>query len=299
MKLSTLFWGILFILIGGLFLLNNFGVMDVNWGVVWRLWPLILVFWGLSLMVGKQRPPWYAVLLLILAMIFMLAAATTTEWFHRDFDVSWGETVKQTLEEPFAPSTQHATFRLGSGAGKFYIRDTTMQLVKASTEVNFGKYTLTREQSDNTAYVTLDFRGRTRGWNFGGSRNRADIQLNAVPTWDITAEVGAASVNFNLSPFKVDHLKINAGASSMHVRLGDRSEETRVTVGAGASSISIEVPQSVGCEVRMSTALSSKKIRGFDKISTNRYETTDFDSAKKKIYVDIEAGVSSVRVDRY
>lgn len=299
MKLSTLFWGVLLIVIGGLFLLNNLGIMNVNWETVWRLWPMILVVWGLSIIVGKQRPPWYAVVLMILLVLFMIVAAGTSSWFHGDFDLVSGEGLQQKFEEPFAPNTEKATFRLQSGAGRFFIRDTTMQLVKAETEVNFGKYDLTREQSDNSAYVTLNFRQRNRSWNFGNGRNRVDVQLNASPTWTINIEVGAASGNFDLSPFKVEELRLNAGASSMKVRLGDRAEETRVSVKTGAASTSIEVPESAGCEVRLQTALSGKRIRGFDKISGSRYQTSNFESAAKKIYIEVSAGVSSIRVDRY
>ncbi len=299
MKLSTLFWGILLIAIGGLFLFNNLGVLNVNWETIWRLWPMILVFWGLSILVGTRRPPWYAVALMILLLLFMIGAAATSSWFHNDFDFVSGEGFQQKFEEPFAPNTEKATFRLQSGAGRFFIRDTTHQLIKAETEVNFGKYTLTREQSDNSAYVTLDFRGRNRGWNFGSGRNHVDVRLNPDPSWTINIEVGAASGNFDLSPFKVEELRLDAGASSMKVRLGDRSEETRVRVKTGAASTSIEVPESVGCEVRLQTALSGKRIRGFDRISNNRYQTSNFESASKKIYIDVSAGVSQVRVDRY
>ncbi len=299
MKLSTLFWGILLIAIGGLFLFNNLGVLNVNWETIWRLWPMILVFWGLSILVGTRRPPWYAVALMILLLLFMIGAAATSSWFHNDFDFVSGEGFQQKFEEPFAPNTEKATFRLQSGAGRFFIRDTTHQLIKAETEVNFGKYTLTREQSDNSAYVTLDFRGRNRGWNFGSGRNHVDVRLNPDPSWIINIEVGAASGNFDLSPFKVEELRLDAGASSMKVRLGNRSEETRVRVKTGAASTSIEVPESVGCEVRLQTALSGKRIRGFDRISNNRYQTSNFESASKKIYIDVSAGVSQVRVDRY
>ena len=299
MRLSTLFWGVLLIAIGGLFLFNNLGLLNVNWETIWRLWPMILVFWGLSILVGKQRPPWYVVVLMIFLLLFMIAAAATSSWFHNDFDFVSGEGFQQKFEEPIAPNTEKATFRLRSGAGRFYIRDTTNQLVKAETEVNFGKYTLTREQSDNSAYVTLDFRGRNRGWNFGNGRNHVDVRLNSNPSWTINLEVGAASGNFDLSPFKVEELRLDAGASSMRIRLGDRSEETRVTVKTGASSTSIEVPQKVGCEVRLQTALSGKRIRGFEKISNNRYQTSNFESASKKIYIEVSAGVSQIRVDRY
>jgi hypothetical protein len=299
MRLSTLFWGVLFVLIGGLFLLNNFGVLDVNWDTIWRLWPMILVFWGLSIIVGKQRPPWYAVVLMILLILFMVFAVAATQWFHRDFDVGWGATYNQTFEEPFDSNTQHATFHLGSGAGRFYIRDTTTLLMKATTETNFGKYTLSRDQSGSESSVALDFRGRSRGWNFGGGRNRVDVRLNATPTWSIIIEVGAASGDFDLSPYKVEEVRVGAGASSMKIKLGDRSEETRVTVKTGASSTTIDVPESVGCEVRLETALSGKRLSGFEKISSNRYQTSNFDSAAKKVYVDVSAGVSQIRVERY
>lgn len=299
MKLSSLFWGVLFVLIGGLFLLNNLGVLNVDWTTVWRLWPMILVFWGVSILVGNQRPPWYAVVLMIGLMIFMVLAFAATQFIHGDYEGWSGDSQSQTFEEPMAPKTEHATFRLRSGAGKFYIRDTTMQLVKAQTEVSFGKYDLTRDQSDNTTSVTLDFRGRSRGWNFGGGRNRADIQLNTAPLWNIYVDVGAASTNFDLSPYKVEELRLNAGASSLKVRLGNRSEETRVRVKTGASSTFVEVPESAGCEVRLQTALSGKRMRGFEKISGNRYQTSNFDGAASKIYIDVEAGVSQITVERY
>lgn len=299
MKLSTIFWGVLFVLIGGLFLLNNLGYICVDWTTVWRLWPMILVFWGLSIVVGKQRPPWYAVLLMILLMVFMVVAFAATQWFEGDFDVVDGESMTQTFEEPITPATERATFRFQSGAGKFYIHDTTDQLVRAETEVGFGKYNLTREQSDGSAYVTLDFRGRTRNWTFGRARNRADVWLNSAPLWNLQMDVGAASADLDLTPFRVEELRLDAGASSLKVRLGDRSDETSVSIKTGASSTRIEVPESVGCEVRLHTALSGKQIRDFEKISSNRYQTSNFDSAKKKILITVEAGVSQITVSRY
>lgn len=299
MKLSSLFWGVLFVLIGGLFLLNNLGVLNVDWTTVWRLWPMILVFWGLSILIGNRRPPWYAVLLMVVLMVFMVAAFAATQWWDGEFEGDPGDAFTQSFEEPMAPKTEHATFRLQSGAGKFYIRDTTTQLVKAQTEVGFGKYNLSREQSDNSTEITLDFRGRSKNWNFGRTRNRADIQLNTAPSWSVYIDVGAASTDFDLSPYKVEELRLNAGASSLKVRLGNRSEEARVRIKTGASSTRVEVPESVGCEVRLQTALSGKRIRGFEKISSNRYQTSNFDEAARKIYIDVEAGVSQITVDRY
>jgi uncharacterized membrane protein HdeD (DUF308 family) len=43
-KKDPLFWGIVLIIVGAIFFLENFG-FDV-WDAVWKLWPLILIVWG-------------------------------------------------------------------------------------------------------------------------------------------------------------------------------------------------------------------------------------------------------------
>jgi hypothetical protein len=46
-------------------------------------------------------------------------------------------------------------------------------------------------------------------------------------------------------------------------------------------------------------ALSSKDFDDFTKINSNLYRSHNFDSAKKKVYLDIETGISSIHVSRY
>lgn len=40
-------WAVILIVLGALLLLGNLGYGGVNWDVIWRLWPLILVYAGL------------------------------------------------------------------------------------------------------------------------------------------------------------------------------------------------------------------------------------------------------------
>jgi hypothetical protein len=299
MKLSTLFWGVLFLVIGGLILLSNLGLVDVNWTTVWSLWPFILILWGLSLIVGKQRPPWYAVLLMVLLMVFMITAVLVSDWFNRDYDFAVRDINHQTFVEPYGAGVERATFSLSSGAGKFSLGDTTGQLLEASTDVSFGSYTLEKDRTGDFESLSLRYRGRSRHWNFGGFRNRAEIRLNADPVWDINVDAGASSVDFDLRPYKIDQMEIKAGASSLNVRLGDRSDETRLRIQAGVSSIEVRVPENVGCEVRAHGGLTSKRIIGFESFGGGTYQTADFDASKKRIYVEIDAGVSGIRVSRY
>lgn len=89
------------------------------------------------------------------------------------------------------------------------------------------------------------------------------------------------------------------GAASLKLKLGDRAEETRLTLDAGASSIDINVPEDAGCEIKTDVSLSSKHFDGFKTIDSDLFRTDNFENAKKKIYISIESGVSSIKVNRY
>lgn len=41
---ESLVWGVILIVLGGIFLLESFDIEI--WHYIWRLWPLILVVWG-------------------------------------------------------------------------------------------------------------------------------------------------------------------------------------------------------------------------------------------------------------
>ena len=51
---SNLFAAFMLIILGTVFLLNNFGILPWSiWALLWRLWPLILVFWGLEMVFNQ------------------------------------------------------------------------------------------------------------------------------------------------------------------------------------------------------------------------------------------------------
>jgi hypothetical protein len=131
------------------------------------------------------------------------------------------------------------------------------------------------------------------------NKNKTLIKLNTTPVWDLNFDVGAAAIDFDFSPFKTDHIDVKMGAAALKVKLGNKLDVTKFHLKAGVSSVEIEVPESSGCEIRCNTALSSKDFDDFDKINSNLYKTNNFDAAKKKIYLDIDTGISSIHVSRY
>src|SRR3989339_288915 len=133
----------------------------------------------------------------------------------------------------------------------------------------------------------------------GKIKNKVNISLNTNPVWDLNFEVGAASTEFDLRPYKVDDVDIDIGAASLKIYLGDLNDTTNIEIDAGASSIEILIPESSGCELNADVTLSSKDFDRFNKVGKELYRTENFDCSTKKIFLNIDSGVSSVKIRRY
>jgi hypothetical protein len=298
MKSGRLFWGVFLVAIGLLALAERAGILTTQWGVALGLWPLVLLFWGIALLVGgkviRQIAAGVAGLVLAyLAVAFFNFSLFDSDWPHPAI------TETQLIVEPPDTSVHRASFNLDSGAGIFTIADTTADLLAVSAETNLGIYELDQSASGNSRDFTVSLEGKRKGWKLGRYTNRVNARLHPDPVWDLEMNIGAAKLSCDLTPFVVEHLEVNAGASSIRITLGNRSPETSAHISAGASSIRIYIPEAAACELHVETALSSKHFPGFTKSGEGTYRTENFGSAASTISLNIDAGVSSITVERY
>lgn len=131
------------------------------------------------------------------------------------------------------------------------------------------------------------------------SENAVELSLNPNPEWDLNFNVGAASLDLDLTPYKVSKVDIGMGAAALNIKFGNLADITRFKLNAGASDIDILIPDSVGCEINSDAALSSKNYEGFKKVDNNLYRSEDFEKYPKKIFIEIDCGVSSIDVKKY
>lgn len=302
MKVSRIFAGALIILLGGALFLSNFDVVNLDWHFIFRLWPILLVFAGISVLVSNSK---------LKAVLYAVTAILVLVWIFSVASVGWGDfrgvlrggdgTVHhQELSQDLEKSIRHAILTVNSGAGSFRLKDTTAELLEANAETNIGNYSLNAEKDGSTEKLDLNFEdNKDYHWRFGGTKNDVAFKLNPKIDWTLNIDVGACSTDFDLSEFVITSADIKAGASSLKIRLGDKSDTTNISLNTGASSVTIYIPRSSGCQVRDEAKLSSKSFPDFAKASEGIYRSTNFDSSKKKIFVDFEAGVSSIKIRWY
>ena len=306
MKTSHIFWGTLFIVLGLLVLLNNFSAINLHWENLWQFWPILLVLIGISMLVknkyGKSALAGAAAILL--ALLIFTSVKLSTDFIKGDFELTLNDDedynfANTEYSESFDTSIAKAKLYLDAGLGSFNIGDTTSELIFVKTEGIEKNYKLTKSDYDNVSKLKLKMKKTTFHLGKNKFKNKVEIALNENPTWDINIDGGAAAMNLDLTKFKIENIDVGMGAASLNVRLGTLSDKTRLNVEAGASDIDIMVPEEVGCQVRTDDVLSSKNLHGFTKIKSGLYRTDGFYEAGKKIYIDIDCGVSSINVGRY
>ncbi len=317
MSYRKLFWGILLVIIGILFILKNMGLIYFDWWTVVRLWPLILILWGISLVPIQSYIKLILSLVAIAVTVLVVSKYDRNErpffgWHnhHNNWQYSWDNDNHdendstaaydvQELFQTYDSTMKEATLTFDAAAGDFKLSDSllTDKLILFRKKGNIGDYSMTSSDEEGRRIVNLSIEDSNIKLNNRG--NMVQLYLNPQPVWDFKFEVGAANIDFDLSNFNIASLGLEGGASSMNLKLGDKNPMSKVTIEAGAASIDISVPTSAGVEINTETVLTSHNFPGFKKISKGQFRTDNFNTATSKIMIDVDAGVSSLSVNRY
>lgn len=309
MKAKHLFWGLLFISLGVLILINNFSGIYWDWISLWKLWPLVFILWGLAIMVKSNV---FKVLIaglagIVLALTLFASFKTITHLTSNDFKIVFDDDYNSDYKyeftdysEPYSGNISTAKFYFKAGAGTFTTTsDTASNLFFAHTEGLKNNYELTSDLTGDNAELTMKMKTTRIKFGRNDVRNRVQMYFNPDPLWNLNFDVGAASLNLDLTDVKVRKLKVGMGAASFKVKLADNTERTDVVIESGVSEVKISVPENAGCEISTKGALNSKDFYGFSRINSDLYRTANIDSAASKIFIHIDSGVSSIKIDRY
>ncbi len=287
-------------MLGLLYLLKQFDVIWFSWRDIFSLWPLLLLLWGISILPLKPVYRLLASVLVIIAMALLMIfnpgygapgwhwtgkARTDTE---RNYRHSYAEMVADLP----------ASLELDAAAGKFAISGTTGRLVEFSHPGSAGSYYMSTHTDDERQHVRIGPEKYREHFSFYRSHN-VEISLNTGPEWEIDIDAGAAAIDLDLSDFIVNKIKIDGGAASINVRLGSRADFVMLDIDTGVSSVTIELPDELACELNTNTFMVSKNLPGFDKVSKNTYVTPNFASAAKNVSIRFESAISSLKIVRY
>lgn len=308
-RYKNVFWGLILILIGGLAIGRNMGLLYFDWYNFLKLWPILFILWGISVL--PLRDAYKTGLLVIVlggATWFVIKAPYSVRSWpfeyswrfsgHRYGQDHWESRGEQSFNIPFNDSVQYAKLKMDAAAGSFYLQDTTNNLLDLNERGTRNPFKYFLEQKGNETMINI-FEKKPHVYFFGRGNKEVNLKLNSKPIWNIELNAGAGEVDFDLSPYKVQRFNMDGGAGSFKVTLGDLYPDTQFTLDAGASSIVLRVPEKSGCDLKLSSVLSDRHLKGFKEIGDHHYQTENYDTAKNKIHLNIDAAVSSFTIIRY
>jgi hypothetical protein len=261
MRRTSIFWGLVLIVLGVIFFLQATGLLTVNvWGLVW---PVGLILVGLWIMFGV--------------------------FYHR----------KPQLQQVTIPleGAARADLKVSHGAGKLTISagaepgnllsgDFTGGLdFKAKREEDLLKAKLRVPEQDFPWGLGPD---TGLQWSFGLAR---EIPLR------IEINTGASEGNIDLTELKVTDLRLRTGASSTILKLPANAGLTHVDAEGGAASLTIQIPSGVAARIRERSGVASVSVdTGRFPKQGDVFQSPEYETAANKVELEIHMGAGSVDV---
>lgn len=225
----------------------------------------------------------------------------TDQGYLKDREKNGEKTINGSFQYEMDDFIEKATFNLEGGAGSFNMEGNTTKLYEADTRSSFVGFVSNTTINKLTKSATVNLKmeeGNVKIKN-GKISNVATIHLNEKPVWTVDLGIGAGKGDFDFTNYKVEKLKVSTGVADMEIKLGDKNTNTHVDIEAGVASITLKIPSTTGCEMRMEGAMNSKHFDNMEKVTTGLYRSAGYDQAQNKISVRYEGGLTSFKIKRY
>ena len=297
MKSRNIFGGLLIVLLGIVFLLNNLGM--IGWDIWWvfaDFWPLILIALGVRLIFRRS----VIVQIIVLIMIFVLPVAyylgygktSYQRWVHPG-GMRNAETYNWSLTKDEGIIT--GELKMSVGAGKISLKDSDMLATLDAT--SYDKPEIKAESSGNKQSIKIDqasgrFPMMPRMYFVN---EEWAITLNRDVIWDLDVDTGAATAIYDLSKIKFSRFDLDSGAGKLRIVFGDLGISGEVDIDCGAGEVTLIIPESVGVEAKLHTGVGKKDLSGRAWIQKDdTYTSSNFEQAATKLNISLDAGVGAV-----
>jgi len=293
--------GVILILIGGILLLNTTGVLDVGvWESIAVLWPLLLIAIGIEkifMATENLKPMAMLSPLIIVATVAYAVFGTPGNVAFSDNDDDFSNS-SSDWSVSTDPSVTAMDIYMDFGGGRLKVRGgaDTDKMFEGQFYHRGRRPEVSSQEDGETMHVTLKRRSKSIGLG-QRDRERWIVKLNETVPVDMKLDAGGAQVRLDLADIVLKHLDLETGAADVDLILGAKSSEVRCDVNCGAASIDMVIPAGAGLRVDRESAMSSFSTGDIDLVESGKFmESPDFDTRSVRIYLNLEYGVSSMRV---
>jgi hypothetical protein len=303
----SVFWPLVFIGAGVMLLLSNLGYLPwQSWGVLWRLWPLLIIALGIDLLIGRRSV--IGAIVSGVLIIVLIGGIVIIAFFAQNIPG-----VSDWIQQPEF-QTRHIEYSLtGVEQATVYIDWTSVpgylspledspNLIEGDVDYR-GELTFDASVHGSRADVKLDSRGSWfEIWPFGDhSDKRWDVRLSPDVPLDLSLDAGSGPCDFDLTDLDITNLALDAGSGPIDLVLPSGSTfEAKIDGGSGP--ITIVLPESVGARVELDSGSGPfspdarfELVRG-KRHGDGTWETDNYRTADHTITLEIDQGSGPITI---
>ena len=257
----SIFWPIVLLGAGAIWLLSNLGyIQSIDLGLLFRLWPVILIIIGLDILFGRVAPWISAVLgLAIIGGLIAVLIYAPSLGISRPTQLN-----TEHLEEPVGGATSAIVdLRLSLESSEVFPLESGQNLLEADMR-HYGNGYL-NVSGEAQKKVVLGSEGSSSGnnwwwpsFNTGWDTDQGwDIGLtNQIPL-DLSVDGSLGSSDIDLSGLMVTDLNVNVSMGSMEIILPVSVEGYDVDINGSAGSLDVTLPENTNLTVHLDGSAGS------------------------------------------
>lgn len=294
---GSIMGALILIAIGVFFLILNFHPQIDPWPILFRYWPLILIFIGVgkifdSFIFREQggasgdHVSGVSVAFVALILIFGLAI-----W--RGHKVAGEDFVHDTHSVALL-GAKEVNAEIDMPAGQLTLTGGNSELLDSdfSYDREEGKPTVNYSVSGGRGQLTVTQEGHHL--HFGSTRNDWNLHFGGNEPLDVSLKMGAGQSDLNFRNLNLRHLQVNIGAGQMNLDLtGPRTSDLDGDIQGGVGSATIRLPRDVGVIVHASGGIGTISTDGLTR-QDGAYVNAAYGKSAAKIDLQVHGGVGEI-----
>jgi len=207
--------------------------------------------------------------------------------------------LRYDLKQPLEGGTEAVACRIRFGAGTVALDGKAPAGVLASGSLEYEDDQPRHSVRAGDRETLFEVAAADRPWRFKRSGVDWDLHLSPVPVYNaLRFDLGACKCRLDLSDLKIRELELRTGASTITIDMGDHGLVTKVFIEAGAASVRLRVPRSVGVRAETSGAFASTNLEGGGFVLGRRTWTSrDYETQSTRLDLELRAGATSFNLD--
>jgi len=292
-------WGILFIAIGVMLLLNNAG--EISWDYWWELfcwWPILLIAIGVEKIFLRSRVHYLSYLSAVILVGTMTLVAVDTGAGTDDGDFfstyRWSEDAD--------PEVKLITASIDHGHNDLFVRQNSSDLIYGRFDRFSRKPRIEYSKADDVAELEINHRSggmrsvviindrrHSRDWSLSFAEN--------VPL-ELKCYGDDADVSLHIDNLPLRKLLVYNDDGDIYIKCGTLAPEVNMKVTGDDAKLRLKIPEQ--CGLRVAGEEYGDYLETLGLVAEGRYyHTGGFDTASVKLTVELDPDLRHLSVDYY